>query len=40
MTDPSPSVARPATVDDLKLLLGALDKHGVEYVLLGDYTIL
>jgi hypothetical protein len=37
MTDPTPGVARPATVDDLKLLLGALNAHGVEYVLIGGY---
>jgi hypothetical protein len=39
MTDPAPGVARPATVDDLKLLLGALEKHGVEYVLIGGYAL-
>lgn len=39
MTDPAPDLARPATVDDLKLLLSALNKHGVEYVLIGGYAL-
>ena len=34
-----PGAARPATVDDLKLLLRALDTHGVEYHLIGGYAL-
>jgi len=30
MTDPPSKLARPASVDDLKLLLRALDEHDVE----------
>ncbi|MGH8480182.1 MAG: hypothetical protein ACREXK_11550 [Gammaproteobacteria bacterium] len=39
MTDPASNLARPATVEDLKLLLRALDEHGVDYVLIGGYTL-
>lgn len=31
--------ARPASVDDLKLLLGALNEHGVDYLLIGGYAL-
>lgn len=31
--------ARPATVDDLKLLLQAFNDHGVEYLLIGGYAL-
>ena len=31
--------ARPASVDDLKLLLAALDRHGVDYFLIGGYAL-
>ena len=39
MTDPASSFARPATVEDLKLLLGSLNEHGVDYVLIGGYAL-
>jgi len=39
MTDPKSNLSRPATVDDLKLLLRALDEHGVDYVLIGGYAL-
>lgn len=32
-------VARPATVDDLKHLLRALNEHGVDYLLIGGYAL-
>src|SRR6187200_212880 len=31
--------ARPASVEDLKLLLRALNDHGVEYLLIGGYAL-
>ena len=31
--------ARPATVDDLKLLLAGLDRHGADYLLIGGYAL-
>lgn len=31
--------ARPATVDDLKFLLRALNEHGVDYLLIGGYAL-
>ena len=31
--------ARPATVADLKLLIGSLNKEGVEYLLVGAYAL-
>ena len=34
-----PNVARPASVDDLKLLLRALHESGVEYLLIGGYAL-
>ena len=39
MTDPASSFSRPATVEDLKLLLGSLNEHGVDYVLIGGYAL-
>jgi predicted nucleotidyltransferase len=39
MTDPSSKLARPASVDDLKLLLRALNDHGVDYLLIGGYAL-
>jgi predicted nucleotidyltransferase len=39
MIDPSSNLARPASVDDLKLLLRALNDHGVEYLLIGGYAL-
>lgn len=36
---PGPKLARPATVDDLKLLLHALNEHGVDYLLIGGYAL-
>lgn len=33
------ATARPATVEDLKTLLRALDAHGVEYLLIGGYAL-
>jgi len=39
MTDPTSDLARPATVEDLKLVLRALDDHGVDYVLIGGYAL-
>lgn len=38
MTQPS-KLARPASVDDLKLLLRALNDHGVDYLLIGGYAL-
>ncbi|NNM65453.1 MAG: hypothetical protein HKL99_12710 [Burkholderiales bacterium] len=31
--------ARPATLDDLKLLLRSLNEHGVDYLLIGGYAL-
>ena len=31
--------ARPATVDDLKLLLRSLNENGVDYLLIGGYAL-
>jgi hypothetical protein len=39
MTDEAPGTARPASVEDLKLLLGALDAHDVDYLLIGGYAL-
>lgn len=33
------NTARPASVADLKLLLKALDAHGVDYLLIGGYAL-
>lgn len=32
--------ARPATVEDLKLLISHLNREGVEYVLIGGYALM
>ena len=32
--------ARPATLDDLKKLLAALDKEGADYLLIGGYALI
>jgi hypothetical protein len=39
MSDPASKLARPASVDDLKLLLRALDQHQVDYLLIGGYAL-
>lgn len=39
MADPQDNAARPASVDDLKLLLQAFNAHGVEYLLIGGYAL-
>ena len=39
MSDPAQGTARPAGVEDLKLLLRALHAHGVEYLLIGGYAL-
>ncbi len=39
MSDPASKLARPAGVDDLKLLLRALDQHQVDYLLIGGYAL-
>jgi predicted nucleotidyltransferase len=39
MGDPSSKLARPASVDDLKLLLRALNDHNVDYLLIGGYAL-
>ena len=31
--------SRPATLEDLKTLLRALNAHGVEYLLIGGYAL-
>ena len=31
--------SRPATLDDLKLLMKALNDHGVDYFLIGGYAL-
>ena len=31
--------SRPATLEDLKLLLRSLEQHGVEYLLIGGYAL-
>lgn len=30
---------RPATLDDLKTLIGALNRHGADYLLIGGYAL-
>ncbi len=37
--DKSQETARPASVADLKLLLNALNTHGVDYLLIGGYAL-
>ncbi len=39
MNDKPQDTARPASVADLKLLLGALQLHGVDYLLIGGYAL-
>jgi hypothetical protein len=39
MGDELENTARPASVADLKLLLKALDSHGVDYLLIGGYAL-
>jgi hypothetical protein len=39
MSDSQTDTARPASVADLKLLLGALQLHGVDYLLIGGYAL-
>ena len=39
MPGPEQGSARPASVDDLKLLLRALNDHGVDYLLIGGYAL-
>ena len=39
MTRPAQKTARPASVEDLKLLLRALNEHGVYYLLIGGYAL-
>ena len=39
MNDPGQDNARPATIEDLKLLLRALNDHGVDYLLIGGYAL-
>ena len=39
MADLEDKTARPAGVDDLKLLLRAFNAHGVEYLLIGGYAL-
>lgn len=39
MSDDSQATARPASVADLKLLLSALQLHGVDYLLVGGYAL-
>ena len=39
MSDSGESTARPASVDDLKFLLRALNDHGVDYLLIGGYAL-
>ena len=39
MAEAEERTARPASVEDLKLLLGAFDAHGVDYLLIGGYAL-
>lgn len=39
MSDSPQDTARPTSVADLKLLLGALHAHGVDYLLIGGYAL-
>jgi len=39
MSDSTSKLARPASFDDLKLLLRALNEHGVDYLLIGGYAL-
>ena len=31
--------SHPATLEDLKLLLGSLNRHGLDYLLIGGYAL-
>jgi predicted nucleotidyltransferase len=39
MSDPASEFARPASLEDLKLVLRALDEHRVDYLLIGGYAL-
>lgn len=39
MAEPAPVPARPASAEDLKLLLRALADNGVDYLLIGGYAL-
>ena len=39
MAEPETKTARPASVDDLKMLLQAFNTHGVDYLLIGGYAL-
>jgi len=39
MAEPDNKTARPASVDDLKMLLQAFNSYGVEYLLIGGYAM-
>ena len=39
MVDAGEKRARPPSVDDLKLLIKALNDHGVDYFLIGGYAL-
>lgn len=39
MDEPDPGYARPATVDDLKRLVAALNEHAVDYLPIGGYAL-
>ena len=39
MAAPENKTARPASVDDLKMLLQAFNTHGVDYLLIGGYAL-
>jgi len=39
MAEPDNKTARPASVDDLKMLLQAFNSYGVEYLLIGGYAL-
>ena len=39
MSGPEQESARPASVDDLKFLLRALNEQGVDYLLIGGYAL-
>ena len=39
MVGPGPDTARPASVEDLKLLLRALNEQHVDYLLIGGYAL-
>ena len=39
MDDAGEKAARPPSVEDLKLLINALNEHGVDYFLIGGYAL-